>query len=82
VRSLVSVPAALTGMPAGRFTALTATGAGLWNATFLALGYALGTRAEAIAGRLDKALLAGLVVGVVFVAVRWRRKRRPELIGF
>ncbi|MBQ9726209.1 MAG: DedA family protein [Kiritimatiellae bacterium] len=38
IRQLISLPAGLSGMHPGRFTAFTAAGAGAWNAILLAVG--------------------------------------------
>ena len=38
IRQLISIPAGLSGMHPGRFTAFTAAGAGAWNAILLAVG--------------------------------------------
>ena len=78
VRSVVSVPAGATRMPLGRFTALTATGSGVWNAAFLALGYTLGERweqARQYAQPLGYAVLVAAVVGVVLLVLRRSRRR-------
>jgi membrane protein DedA with SNARE-associated domain len=42
VRSIVSVPAGLSGMPVLRFSVFTAIGSGIWNAVFIALGWTSG----------------------------------------
>ena len=44
LRSVVSIPAGVLGMPVLRFTVLTAIGSGVWNAVFIALGWWLGER--------------------------------------
>lgn len=38
IRQLISIPAGLSGMHRGRFTAFTAAGAGAWNAILLGVG--------------------------------------------
>ncbi|MBQ3809006.1 MAG: DedA family protein [Kiritimatiellae bacterium] len=38
IRQLISIPAGLSGMHPGRFTAFTAAGAGAWNAILLGVG--------------------------------------------
>lgn len=78
VRSVVSVPAGTTGMPLGRFTALTALGSGIWNAVFLYLGYRLGSdweRVQAWLGPVSAAVAVAAVLGVVVLAGRRARQR-------
>lgn len=48
VRSAVSVPAGVAGMPLGRFVALTAIGSGAWNLALVGAGRALGDNWAAI----------------------------------
>ena len=54
LRSVVSIPAGVLGMPVLRFTVLTAIGSGVWNAVFLALGLVAG-RAVGPGGGLARA---------------------------
>lgn len=77
VRALAPFLAGVSRMPAGRFAAVDAVGAGLWAGAFTAIGWAA-------ASNLDRALdwatkgklvLAALVV-VAFVVVGIRRARR------
>jgi membrane protein DedA with SNARE-associated domain len=73
VRSIVSVPAGATRMPLTTFTLLTATGAAIWNAVFIAIGYQLGERWDRVEGWVEPigyAVLAALVVWVGWLAVR------------
>ena len=81
LRSVVSIPAGVLGMPVLRFTALTAIGSGVWNAAFLAAGWWLGERwdqVESWFGPVSYVVIALLVVGVVVLAVRRRRSSAPE----
>lgn len=78
VRSLVSVPAGANHMPMGRFLALTTLGSGLWNAIFVGLGFALGSRWQQIdryASFFDYGLLAIFVAMIAVWAVKKRRRR-------
>lgn len=81
VRSIVSVPAGLNRMSLLRFSLFTAVGSGIWNAAFIAAGYALGGRYEQVeryVGPVSKAVVAMLAVAVVVLAVRkYRRRSRP-----
>ena len=73
VRSIVSVPAGAIRMPLPTFTLLTAIGAGIWNAVFIAIGYQLGERWERVEGwvtPIGYAVLAVLALWLVWLAVR------------
>jgi membrane protein DedA with SNARE-associated domain len=79
VRSLVSIPAGANRMPVGQFLALTTLGSGIWNALFVGLGFALGSRWQQIdrySTWFDLAILAFFVVTVTSWAVKRIRKRR------
>ncbi len=81
LRSVVSIPAGVLGMPLPRFVTLTAIRSGVWNATFLAAGWWLGARwdqVESWFGPVSYVVVALLVVGVVVLAVRRRRSSAPE----
>jgi membrane protein DedA with SNARE-associated domain len=77
VRSIVSVPAGWSRMPLPRFTVLTAAGAAIWNAVFIALGYQLGHRWERVEGWVEPVgytVLAGLAGYLGWLAVRKIRR--------
>jgi membrane protein DedA with SNARE-associated domain len=65
VRQLISIPAGLARMPFGRFTLLTAAGAGIWTTILALLGYFIGERAS----ESDDVLRATTLAVVVVVAV-------------
>ncbi len=78
IRSVVSVPAGIAGMPLTRFVLLTAIGSGVWNATFLWLGWILGEnwgQVEGWLGPITYVVVGLLVVGVVILVVRRMRHR-------
>jgi membrane protein DedA with SNARE-associated domain len=78
LRSVVSIPAGISGMPMGRFVVLTSIGSGVWNAAFLALGWVLGEnweQVERFLGPVSYAVLALLAVGLVVLVVRRLRSR-------
>jgi membrane protein DedA with SNARE-associated domain len=82
VRSVVSIPAGVAGMPLGRFTLLTAIGSGLWNALFLGLGWLLGTHWADVEGWLAPVgpVIVGLVgAGLLWLVVRKVRGRAAEV---
>jgi membrane protein DedA with SNARE-associated domain len=73
LRSVVSIPAGISGMPVVRFVVLTAIGSGVWNAAFIALGWALGEnweQVEGVLGPVGYVVLALLAVGLVVLMVR------------
>jgi membrane protein DedA with SNARE-associated domain len=76
VRSIVSLPAGMTGMPLSKFLALTTAGTALWNAVFIAAGWFLAEkwhRVEAYMGPVGVAVFGLIVVGLGILA--WRRHR-------
>jgi membrane protein DedA with SNARE-associated domain len=78
LRSVVSIPAGISGMPLLRFVMLTAIGSGIWNAAFIALGWVLGEnweRVEGFLGPVGYVVLALLAVGLVVLVVRRLRSR-------
>ncbi|HWG93993.1 MAG TPA: DedA family protein [Mycobacteriales bacterium] len=80
VRSLVSIPAGVAGMPLARFTLYTTLGSGVWNAVLVVLGFQLGQRWTTVgeySDLLSAAVLGGLGAALAWVLVRrYRRARR------
>ncbi len=78
VRSLISVPAGVEGMPLPRFLLLTALGSGAWNALFITLGFQVGERWTSIgqySDVLNGVVLAALLALVLLAVVRrWRAR--------
>lgn len=78
VRSLVSLPAGWNRMPLLKFSLLTAVGSAIWNAVWIGIGRALGSRwekAERWAGFFDYlvyACILGLIVWIIVRKVRMR----------
>lgn len=70
VRTLISVPAGLSGMDPGRFLAFSAIGTVAWTAALALAGHALGDRFEEINAWL--APIAKLVVAVIALTWLWR----------
>ena len=80
VRSVVSLPAGMTGMPLPKFLALTTAGTGVWNAAFIAAGWFLAEkwhRVDAYMGPVGLAVVGLIVVGLGILAWRRRRERAP-----
>ncbi len=78
LRSVVSIPAGVLGMPLVRFSVLTAIGSGVWNALFIALGWWLGERwdqVESWLGPVSYVVIGLVLVGLVILIVRRRRER-------
>jgi len=80
-RSLISIPAGLSGMPLPRFLLLTTVGSLVWNTIFVMSGYWLGERwhkVEPYADTLQKIVLAVVVILVVgFMVHRMRKPPTP-----
>jgi membrane protein DedA with SNARE-associated domain len=84
LRSVVSIPAGISGMPLVRFTVLTTIGSGVWNAVFIVLGWVLGENWEQVEGWIGPVsyVVIGLVViGLVVLAVRRARAREARATG-
>lgn len=78
VRSLVSIPAGIAGMPLVRFMLLSALGSGVWNALFVGLGWYLADRWELVErymGPLSTAVVVIAVAALVWLVVRRLRSR-------
>jgi membrane protein DedA with SNARE-associated domain len=78
LRSVVSIPAGVLGLPVLRFTVLTAIGSGVWNALFIGLGWWLGERWEQVQNWLAPVsyfVVGSIVVGLLVLAMRRRRER-------
>ena len=79
VRSLISIPAGVSGMPLGRFTLYTAAGSLVWNSALILAGYALGENYELIdryLGWVSTAVLAALAIAIVWFVVSRLKARR------
>lgn len=74
VRSLVSIPAGIAGMPLLRFTLLSALGSAVWNAIFVGLGWYMGERWELVERYM--APLSTAVVVIAVFALGWLVVRR------
>jgi membrane protein DedA with SNARE-associated domain len=73
LRSVVSIPAGIAGMPLLRFAVLTAIGSGVWNAVFIALGWWLGERWDQVQswlGPVSYVVIGLLVIGLGLLIVR------------
>ena len=80
VRAFVSLPAGITKMPLGRFTALTLIGTTPWVVGLAYLGKALGgdwTSARKYFEYVDYAIVAVVVIGIAYAIFRRRRRVDP-----
>lgn len=79
VRSLVSIPAGVAGMPRPKFLLYTTLGSAAWNVLLVVLGHELGRRWDDV-GRYSDVLswlvLGGIAGGVAFVLVERYRQQR------
>jgi membrane protein DedA with SNARE-associated domain len=81
LRSVVSIPAGISGMPLVRFVVLTTIGSGVWNAVFLGLGWVLGenwSQVQGWLGPITYGVIGLLVIGLVVLVVRRSRVRRAQ----
>lgn len=70
VRTLISVPAGIAGMPLPRFLAFSAVGTVVWTAFLAGAGYLLGENYQAVSGWLDPVTYA--VVGIIVAVYLYR----------
>lgn len=76
VRSLISVPAALTGMPLPRFLAASALGTVMWTTALAAGGWLLGSQYAAVGNYIDYIATSIFALLVILVIVRNVRRRK------
>lgn len=76
VRTFISLPAGIAKMPLRRFALYTTVGCIPWVLALTLLGDAVGKNWETLHGRLaflDYAIAGAIVIGIAWLAVRWRR---------
>jgi membrane protein DedA with SNARE-associated domain len=79
VRAFVSLPAGVARMPLGRFTVLTIIGSIPWVLALALVGHALGSEWTTVRKGfeyVDYAILAAVVLGVIYLVMRRRASRR------
>ena len=79
VRTFISLPAGIAGMPALRFGVYTTLGCLPWTTALAVAGYAVGTNWESIVNAFHGPtyIIAGIVLVAIVVAVWWYLRRRP-----
>jgi membrane protein DedA with SNARE-associated domain len=78
IRTFISLPAGVARMPFWKFTVLTLAGCVPWIFMLTFIGREVGANWESWKNSLhyvDYAMLAAIVLGIVYLAVRWRRNR-------
>ncbi|MEV6243367.1 DedA family protein [Lentzea sp. NPDC051838] len=79
VRSLISIPAGVSGMPLTRFTLYTAAGSLAWNSALILAGYFLGENYALIdryLGWVSTAVLVALAIAIAWFVVSRLKARR------
>lgn len=78
VRSVISIPAGLAGMPLFRFVSYTALGSAIWNGVLIGLGWALGERwglVRQYSRFVEYGVLIALAAGGLWFLWRYLRAR-------
>ena len=78
VRSFVSIPAGVFGMPFWPYLWLTAIGSAIWAFALVGVGYAFGSNYERFHHAFDLVLLAGAGVLVLYLVFRWFSRLRSR----
>jgi membrane protein DedA with SNARE-associated domain len=78
IRTFISLPAGVARMPFWRFTILTVLGCVPWITALTLIGKAAGSKWVDWKDKLhyvDYAIAAAIVLGLIYLVVRWRRNR-------
>lgn len=70
IRTLISIPAGVSGMTFRRFLTLSAIGTGIWSALLIAAGWLLGQEFEAVGGWVGP--VGNLIIGAALVYYLYR----------
>jgi len=85
VRSFISVPAGVVGMPFGQFVLFSAAGSLIWNSVLIGLGVAAGDFIQDNLKYLDYAVVAAFALGIGWLVYKRakdvRRHRRARAVG-
>lgn len=77
-RTMISLPAGLTRMPASKFLLMTAIGTGLWNGVCAAAGLWLGrhfTVLEKFTGPAAIAIFVAVILWYIYRVITWKPRR-------
>jgi membrane protein DedA with SNARE-associated domain len=80
IRTLISIPAGIFGMPLGRFLIYTAIGTTLWSVLLLLAGYYLGAQFEQVKSYLSPVgdiVLIVLIAWYLYRVVTFRQRVQP-----
>lgn len=78
IRSFVAIPAGIGRVPFVRFIVLAAIGCAVFCFGLAAVGWAVGSNYESVRKYLDYAVIAGVVLALIYLASRlWRRAPDP-----
>jgi membrane protein DedA with SNARE-associated domain len=81
LRSLISIPAGMSGMNIGLFLLFTVIGTLVWNTVLVTLGAVIGEAWEEIVAFMDvysNIAYACIAIGVIVVLVLWLRRRKNK----
>jgi membrane protein DedA with SNARE-associated domain len=76
VRSFVSIPAGVFGMPFWPYVWLTAIGSAIWAFALAGIGYAFGSNYERFHHAFDLVLVAGAALLALYLVFRWFSRLR------
>ena len=79
VRTFISLPAGIAGMPPVRFGVYTTLGCLPWTTALAVAGYAVGANWESIVNAFHGPtyVIAGIIVVAIVIAIWWYLRRRP-----
>jgi membrane protein DedA with SNARE-associated domain len=78
VRSFVSIPAGVFGMPFWPYVWLTAIGSAIWAFALAGIGYAFGSNYERFHHAFDLVLVAGAALLALYLVFRWFSRLRSR----
>jgi len=78
VRSFVSIPAGVFGMPFWPYVWLTAIGSAIWAFALAGIGYAFGSNYERFHHAFDLVLVAGATLLALYLVFRWFSRLRSR----
>lgn len=82
IRSLISIPAGMSGFPLGRFLALSTVGTLIWNTVLIYAGSLAGNHWQAIVTQFEiysHWLLIAVIIALAIVSLVWFCRRRQHL---